>query len=213
MSRNIVLIFLINLLCVLLFSASFAADIVYAEFGVVGKRTPKENDVFIVEDGRSMFPEEVLKVNYKLKRGEAIYIIWQSPRGNHTLINSNNTTPEKNTTYSTEWYSLDFESGHESIFVIVSVSRSKKLEKLFAELAVSAGKDLSRINEMIAREISSIKMDSKENMKSIDLSSQADTPVEGGAVFRGSGTGEFVMNKKVFGNRSSYDQISIIHKK
>jgi len=187
---------LIITLCLLSCVVSIAADIVLAEYGVSGKKNPNDNVVFTVNNERTMYPGEVIKVNYILKRGEAIYIIWQSPRGNHTLINGGNTLPEKNRAYSTNWYSLDFEAGNESIFVIISTSQLKKLDDLFAGLAKSEGKNAIKINEEIAREISSIKIESNESMKQMDLAATAEDPVEGATVYRGSGADETIINKK-----------------
>ena len=211
---------LAGMIPIMLIQVSIASGRVIVNYEIVGKLSPQESEEYIVENGRPMYSGEILKVRYELVEGEAVYIILQSQSGFHYLLNEGSTSPEKNIENSTDWYQLDFEPGKETIYIIVSAFKDKKLNDYFSLLDKSQEVEENKLNRNIARRIASIKNTAaklleKKNSpshpvdpvvtESDSIEEHPDDPIASGAIFRG-------YRQQINTVKIGYNELNIIHK-
>ncbi|NQS97693.1 MAG: hypothetical protein HQ591_04500 [candidate division Zixibacteria bacterium] len=215
----------INICLALLLAVSFtltitladatAKDNVVFKYGVIGKKAEEESNVFAVKDSVIMYSSELIKINFSLNKGKSLYLIWQSPQGNHTLLNLPTiqpTTKEPDNFHATNWFVLDERTGTELLYIVAANKKLKSIEKLFQELSNAAAASMDNINEKIAEELAELQDSDRFSSRKGLLPKRAVKPVESGAVFRGGKVEEDALLEEVSGSGVALKIIRIVHK-
>ena len=200
-----------GLLSLVLLRSAPAVEVGF-KYGIIGKKSMSDRNLFIVEDGGVMHASEMIRINYSLEKPGYFYLIWRSPNGDFTLLTVYEKSDElPGDIQKTDWYELDRECGKEVLYLIGSPERLLKLESLFNDLMTSDGMSQSDIYRKIALELTVYQNSSGD--KDSRLATRKEKPLDGGIVFRSAGINENSLQNELTGSGVQVKIIKIDHQK
>ncbi|MBN2302466.1 MAG: DUF4384 domain-containing protein [Lentisphaerae bacterium] len=189
------------------------SDNIKLKWALVRMTASGQEEVLPFTDDIPLLSGQSIKIYLNIQNDQYLYLFLLDSSGNLTTIYPPSDMLGNRTKASQlyipkddNWFILDDKIGKETIYIIASSMRQKKLESLIADLSAVTGYKAIRMREKILGEMKSLR---RKNSK---LAATAEKPISIAGAIRGSG-GEVDLQAKQVSTLKFYSKtISIDHR-